>query len=105
MAYARNQLKLVVVGHVRLSMLPPPLTSLLVTDQWAPSHCAINSPCDDHPIAMHRVLVGHDTSEMPAPVAPVKQFRPGASSTRASAMTARSPPMSATCSTMRKCAL
>jgi hypothetical protein len=62
--------QVVVVGHERFSMLPPPETLLFDAVHEVPSHCPINSPCDDHPIAMHRVLVGHETSEIPASVAP-----------------------------------
>ena len=62
--------QVVVVGHARFSMLPPPPTLLFDAVHAVPSHCPISSPCDDHPIAMHRVLVGHETSEMPASVAP-----------------------------------
>ena len=88
--------QVVVVGHERLSMLPPPLTSLLLTDHRAPSHRAVNSPFDDHPIAMQRVLVGHETSEMPASLAPggfgivtIDQCAPSQRSTNATSLPAK----------------
>ncbi len=77
-------------------MLPPPPTLLFDTVHDVPSHCPMSSPCDDHPIAMQRVLVGHETSAIPASVAPggfgnetIDQCAPSQCSTRATSVPAK----------------
>jgi hypothetical protein len=88
--------QVVVVGHARFSMLPPPPTLLFDAVHEVPSHCPISSPCDDRPIAMQRVLVGHETSETPASVAPggfgnetIDQCAPSQCSTSATSVPAK----------------